>query len=57
MDFLQSEWIVKRRNYAATLNNRGSRTTLYIIDIEGFCFYKVYNLTALNSILIGTGIS
>jgi hypothetical protein len=24
MDFLQSEWIVKRRNYAATFNNRGS---------------------------------
>ena len=23
MDFLQSEWIVKRRNYAATFNNRG----------------------------------
>mgnify|MGYP000356523033 CR=1 FL=1 len=41
MDFLQSEWIVKRRNYAATLNNRGSSTTLYIIDIEGFCFYEV----------------
>jgi len=25
MDFLQSEWIIKRRNYAATLNNRGCK--------------------------------
>ena len=24
MNFLQGEWVVKRRNYAATLNNRGS---------------------------------
>jgi len=24
MDVVQGEWVVKRRNYAATLNNRGS---------------------------------
>jgi hypothetical protein len=57
MDFLQSEWIVKRRNYAATLNNRGSRTTLYIIDVEGYCFYSVLvdfpTLTSLESFLKG----
>ena len=41
MYIVQGEWIVKRRNCAATLNNRGSKTTLYIIDVEGFCFYGV----------------
>ena len=38
LDIVQGEWIVKRRNCVATLNNKGSRTTLYIIDVEGFCF-------------------
>jgi len=27
LDIVQGEWIVKRRNRAATLNNRGSNTT------------------------------
>jgi hypothetical protein len=45
MDFLQSEWIVKRRNYAATLNNKGSHIRQEVI-FDLFLFFNTFqNLT------------
>jgi hypothetical protein len=37
---VQVKWIVKRRNYAATLNNRGSKllTTISLAFAGLFCF-------------------
>ena len=45
MDFLQSEWIVKRRNCAATFNNRGSHIRQEVI-FDLFLFFNTFqNLT------------
>ena len=38
MNFLQGEWVVKRRNYAATLNNRGSTNQKEVISTPFFIY-------------------
>ena len=45
LDIVQGEWIVKRRNYAATLNNRGSHIRQEVI-FDLFSFFNTFqNLT------------